>query len=106
MIKAFNSDIPFNQMTIDQLAGDLLPAPTSAQLVATGFLRNSMRNEEGGVDPEQFRVEGLIDRVDAIGKTWLGLSVNCAQCHNHKFDPILPEEYFKFYAFLNQDDEP
>ncbi len=106
VINAFNKDIPFNQMTIDQLAGDLLPAPTPAQLVATGFLRNSMRNEEGGVDPEQFRVEGLIDRVDAIGKTWLGLSVNCAQCHNHKFDPILQEEYFKFYAFLNQDDEP
>ncbi|NBO64378.1 MAG: DUF1553 domain-containing protein [Acidobacteria bacterium] len=106
VIKAFNRDLPFNQMTIDQLAGDLVATPTPDQLVATGFLRNSMRNEEGGVDPEQFRVEGLIDRVDAIGKSWLGLSVNCAQCHNHKYDPILQEEYYKFYAFLNQDDEP
>ena len=106
VIEAFNRDLPFDQMTIDQLAGDLVPAPTAEQLVATGYLRNSMRNEEGGVDPEQFRVEGLIDRVDAIGKSWLGLSVNCAQCHNHKYDPILQEEYFKFYAFLNQDDEP
>ncbi|NDD64519.1 MAG: DUF1549 domain-containing protein, partial [Acidobacteria bacterium] len=84
VINAFNRDLPFDQMTIDQLAGDLVAAPTA----------------------EQFRVEGLIDRVDAIGKSWLGLSVNCAQCHNHKYDPILQEEYYKFYAFLNQDDEP
>lgn len=106
VINAFNKDIPFDQMTIEQLAGDLLTSPTADQLVATGFLRNSMRNEEGGVDPEQFRVEGLIDRVDAIGKAYLGLTVNCAQCHNHKFDPIRQDEYYKFYAFLNQDDEP
>ncbi len=106
VINAFNKDMPFDRMTVEQLAGDLLPSPSPEQLVATGFLRNSMRNEEGGVDPEQFRVEGLIDRVDAIGKAYLGLSVNCAQCHTHKFDPIRHEEYYRFYAFLNQDDEP
>ncbi|MDQ3009999.1 MAG: DUF1549 and DUF1553 domain-containing protein, partial [Acidobacteriota bacterium] len=96
----------FDRFTIEQLAGDLLPNPTLEQRVATGFLRNSMLNQEGGIDPEQFRVEGLIDRVDAIGKAFLGLTVNCAQCHNHKFDPIAQKEYFQFYAFLNSDDEP
>jgi len=106
VIKAFNEDKKFDQFTIEQLAGDLLPNPTLDQRVATGFLRNSMLNQEGGVDPEQFRVEGLIDRVDAVGKAFLGLTVNCAQCHNHKFDPIAQKEYFQFYAFLNNDDEP
>jgi hypothetical protein len=106
VIKAFNQDLPFDQFTIEQLAGDLLPNPTLDQLIATGFLRNSMLNQEGGVDPEQFRVEGLIDRVDAISKAFLGLTINCAQCHNHKFDPIAQKEYYQFYAFLNSDDEP
>ncbi len=106
VINAFNQDKPFGQFTIEQIAGDLLPNATLDQRVATGFLRNSMLNEEGAVDPEQFRVEGLIDRVDAIGKAFLGLTVNCAQCHTHKFDPIKHEEYYRFYAFLNQDEEP
>ncbi|MFN0109971.1 MAG: PSD1 and planctomycete cytochrome C domain-containing protein [Blastocatellia bacterium] len=106
VIKAFNKDMPFDQFTIEQLAGDLLPNSTLDQKIATGFLRNSMLNEEGGIDPEQFRVEGLIDRVDAIGKAFLGLTVSCAQCHNHKFDPIAQKEYYQFYAFLNGDDEP
>jgi mono/diheme cytochrome c family protein len=106
VIKAFNSDMPFDQFTIEQLAGDLLPNATLDQHIATGFLRNSMLNQEGGVDPEQFRVEGLIDRVDAVGKAFLGLTVNCAQCHTHKFDPITHKEYYRFYAFLNGDDEP
>ncbi|MEP7339499.1 MAG: PSD1 and planctomycete cytochrome C domain-containing protein [Acidobacteriota bacterium] len=106
VIKAFNEDKPFDQFTIEQLAGDLLPNSTLDQRVATGFLRNSMLNQEGGIDPEQFRVEELIDRVDAVGKAFLGLTVNCAQCHNHKFDPIAQKEYFQFYAFLNGDDEP
>jgi hypothetical protein len=106
VIKAFNRDLPFDRFTIEQLAGDLLPDAGLDERVATGFLRNSMLNEEGGVDPEQFRVEGVIDRVDAIGKAFLGLTVACAQCHNHKFDPIAQREYYQFYAFLNSDDEP
>ena len=106
VINAFNRDMPFNRFTIEQLAGDLLPRPTLDNRIATGFLRNSMLNQEGGVDPEQFRVEGVIDRVDAIGKAFLGLTISCAQCHNHKFDPIAQTEYYRFYAFLNNDDEP
>ena len=106
VIKAMNQNMPFDQFTIEQLAGDLLPKPTLAQKIATGFLRNSMRNEEGSVYPEQFRVEGLIDRVDTMGKAFLGLTINCAQCHTHKFDPIKHEEYYKFYAFFNSDEEP
>ena len=111
VIKAFNADMPFDRFTIEQLAGDLLPRQPDPrkdldQRVATGFLRNSMLNQEGGVDPEQFRVEGLIDRVDAIGNAFLGLTIKCAQCHNHKFDPIKQTEYYQFYAFLNSDDEP
>ncbi|MFN0088405.1 MAG: DUF1549 and DUF1553 domain-containing protein [Blastocatellia bacterium] len=106
VIGAFNQDKPFDQFAIEQIGGDLLPNATLEQRIATGFLRNSMLNEEGAVDPEQFRVEGLIDRVDAIGKAFLGLTINCAQCHTHKFDPIRHEEYYRFYAFLNQDEEP
>ncbi len=106
VIKAFNQNMPFDQFTMEQLAGDLLPNPTLDQKVATGFLRNSMQNEEGGVDPEQFRTEALIDRVDATGKAFLGLTVACAQCHTHKFDPIPHRDYYQFFAFLNQDDEP
>jgi mono/diheme cytochrome c family protein len=109
VIKAINQDMPFDRFTIEQLAGDLLPARQEArldQLVATGFLRNSMLNEEGAVEPEQFRVEGIIDRVDTIGKAFLGLTINCAQCHTHKYDPIKHEEYYRFYAFLNNDEEP
>jgi hypothetical protein len=106
VISAFNGDKPFDQFAIEQLAGDLLPGSTLQQKVATGFLRNSMLNEEGGVDPEQFRVDRVIDRVDAVGKAFLGLTVACAQCHNHKYDPISQREYYEFYAFLNSDDEP
>ena len=106
VINALNRDLPFDQFAIEQLAGDLLPNATLEQKVATGFLRNSMLNEEGGVDPEQFRVESVIDRVDCVGKTFLGLTVNCAQCHNHKYDPISQKEYYQLFAFLNSDDEP
>jgi mono/diheme cytochrome c family protein len=106
VINAFNRDLPFDQFTIEQLAGDLLPNAGLEQRIATGFLRNSMLNQEGGVDPEQFRVEGIIDRVDTIGKAFLGLTINCAQCHTHKYDPIPQQEYYRFYAFLNSDDEP
>jgi mono/diheme cytochrome c family protein len=106
VIDAYNDNMPYDQFAVDQLAGDLLPDPTVADRVATGFLRNSMLNEEGGIDPEQFRNEGIIERMDVLGKSFLGLTVNCCQCHNHKYDPISQKEYYRLFAFLNNDDEP
>lgn len=103
VIRAFNNDLPYDEFIIDQLAGDLLPHPTQDELVATGFLRNAMLNEEGGVDPEQFRMDAMYDRMDAIGKSILGLTIQCAQCHNHKFDPLTQEEYYRMFAYLNSD---
>ncbi|MGZ5543721.1 MAG: DUF1549 domain-containing protein, partial [Limisphaerales bacterium] len=103
VINAFNRDLPYNQFVIEQLAGDQLPNATQEQIVATGFLRNSMINEEGGVDPEQFRMEAMYDRMDCIGKSVLGLTIQCAQCHNHKFDPLKQEEYYRLFAFINND---
>jgi hypothetical protein len=105
VINALNRDLPYDQFIVEQLAGDLLPNATQDQKVATGFLRNSMINEEGGVDPEQFRMEAMFDRIDAIGKSILGLTIQCAQCHNHKFDPLTQAEYYKMFAFLNNDHE-
>lgn len=105
VINAMNRDLPYDRFVIEQLAGDELENPTQDQLVATGFLRNSMLNEEGGVDPEQFRMDGLFDRMDAIGKSVLGLTIQCAQCHTHKFDPITHEEYYRMFSFLNNDHE-
>jgi mono/diheme cytochrome c family protein len=101
VINALNRDLPYNQFIIDQIAGDLLPHATQDQIVATGFLRNSMINEEGGIDPEQFRMEAMFDRMDAIGKGMLGITIQCAQCHNHKFDPLKQEEYYRMFAFIN-----
>jgi hypothetical protein len=101
VINSLNADKPYDQFIIEQIAGDLLPNATQDQIVATGFLRNSMINEEGGVDPEQFRMEAMFDRMDAIGKSVLGLTIQCAQCHNHKFDPLRQEEYYRMFAFLN-----
>jgi mono/diheme cytochrome c family protein len=106
VINAFNRNMPFDEFTIEQMAGDLLPNATTEQKVATGFHRNSMINEEGGVDPEEFRVAAIINRVETTGKAWLGLTVNCAQCHTHKYDPISHKEYYQLLAFLNSDDEP
>ena len=106
VINAFNKDMPFDRFTIEQLAGDLLPNPTLDQRVATGFLRNSMMNQEGGIEPEQFRVEAIIDRMDAIGRSFLGLTIACAQCHDHKYDPISQKDYFRLLSFINNDDEP
>jgi hypothetical protein len=105
VINALNRDLPYDQFLIEQLAGDLLPNPTQDQRVATGFLRNSMINEEGGIDPEQFRMEAMFDRMDAIGKGILGITIQCAQCHNHKFDPLTQEDYYRLFAFLNNDYE-
>lgn len=106
VLRAINQDLPFNQFTIEQLAGDLLPEPTNAQLVATGFHRNTLINEEGGTDQEQFRVEAVADRVATTGQVWLGLTLGCARCHNHKYDPISQREFYQFFAFLNDCDEP
>lgn len=105
VVDALNQDLPYDRFIIDQIAGDLLPSPSQDELVATGFLRNSMINEEGGVDPEQFRMEAMFDRMDALGKSVLGLTIQCAQCHTHKFDPITHEEYYRMFAMLNNANE-
>jgi hypothetical protein len=105
VIKALNDDLPFDEFTIEQLAGDLLPAPTKNQLIATGFHRNTMINQEGGTKPEQFRVEAMIDRTNTTGAVWLGLTVGCAQCHSHKFDPIPQREFYQMCAFFNQGED-
>ncbi len=97
--------MPYDQFVVEQLAGDLLPNATQSQRVATGFLRNSMINEEGGIHPEQFRMLAMFDRMDAIGKSILGLTIQCAQCHNHKYDPLSQREYYQMFAFLNNDHE-
>ena len=105
VVNAFNRDLPYDQFIIEQFAGDMLPNPSQDQVVATGYLRNSMVNMEGALDPEQFRMEAMFDRMDALGKGVLGLTIQCAQCHNHKYDPLTQEEYYKLFAFLNNDHE-
>ena len=106
VINAVNRDMPFDQFTIEQIAGDLLPGATQEQKVATGFHRNTQINEEGGIDKEQFRIESVVDRVNTTGSAFLGLTLGCAQCHDHKFDPISQRDYFEMFAFLNNADEP
>ncbi|MFO0914968.1 MAG: PSD1 and planctomycete cytochrome C domain-containing protein [Pirellulales bacterium] len=101
VISAFNADMPYNQFLIEQFAGDLLPNATQSQKIATGFLRNSMLNEEGAIVPEQFRMVEMFDRIDCVGKGVLGLTTQCAQCHSHKFDPLTQSEYYGMFAFLN-----
>jgi len=105
VVNAINRDLPYDQFVVEQLAGDLLPNATQDQVVATGFLRNSMINEEGGVDPEQFRMDAMFDRMDAVGKTVLGLTIQCAQCHDHKYDPLSQADYYRMFAFLNNEHE-
>jgi len=105
VVSAFNNDLRYDRFLTEQLAGDLLPNAGQDQRVATGFLRNSMINEEGGIDPEQFRMEAMFDRMDAIGKGMLGLTIQCAQCHNHKYDPLTQEEYYRLFAYLNDTHE-
>ena len=106
VIEAFNRNLPFDQFTIEQIAGDMLPDATLDQKIATGFHRNTLFNEEGGTDPEQFRVESVVDRVSTTGSVFLGLTIGCAQCHDHKYDPISQREFYQLFAFLNNADEP
>ena len=105
VIDALNDDMPFDGFVTAQLAGDLLRNPTPDQLVATGFHRNTMINEEGGIDFEQYRVEAVVDRVNTTGEAFLGLTVGCARCHDHKFDPISQKDFYQLYAFFNNIDE-
>ena len=105
VINALNDDMPFDRFTIEQIAGNLLPKSTVEQKVATGFHRNTLKNREGGVKIEQFRFEEVIDRTNTVGTVWLGLTVGCAQCHDHKYDPITQKDYYNFFAFFNNADE-
>jgi mono/diheme cytochrome c family protein len=106
VINALNTDMPFDRFSIEQLAGDMLPEATLDQKIATGFHRNTLVNEEGGTDKEQFRVEAVVDRVGTVGTVWLGMTVACARCHDHKYDPISQREFYQLYALLNNCSEP
>lgn len=101
VIDAYNRNLPFDQFTIEQIAGDLLPNAAPDQIVATGFNRNHRLNGEGGIIGEEWRIETVIDRVETTGLTWLGLTFNCCRCHDHKFDPIKQTEFYQFFAFFN-----
>ena len=105
VIDAINRDLPFDQFTIEQLAGDLLPNATPAQKIATGFHRQTLINREGGVDQEEFRNKAVVDRVDTTGAVWLGLTVGCAECHSHKYDPLTQREFYQLFAFFNNADD-
>jgi hypothetical protein len=105
VIDAFNRSLPYDQFAIEQLAGDLLATPSNEQLLATAFHRNTMANDEGGTDDELFRVEAVKDRVDTTMQVWMGLTMGCAKCHTHKFDPITQREYYQFFAFFNQTED-
>ncbi len=102
VVQAFNENMPFDQFTVWQLAGDLLPDATQEQKLATGFLRNHMINGEGGRIPEENRVDYVMDMTETVGTVWLGLTLNCCRCHDHKFDPIQQREYYQLFAFFNQ----
>lgn len=106
VVKALNDDMPFDQFSIKQLAGDMLPNATPEDIIATGFHRNTMLNEEGGIDPNEYRFYAMVDRVGVTGTTWMGLTLNCCQCHTHKYDPILHTDYYSVMALLNNADEP
>lgn len=105
VIRAFNRDLPFDQFVIEQLAGDLLDDPTTEALLASGFHRNTPTNTEGGIDEEEFRVERIKDRVNTTAKVFMGLTLECAQCHDHLYDPLTQNEYYQFYAFFNDAEE-
>ena len=105
LVTAFNSDKPYDAFTIEQLAGDLLPKATVEQRIATGFLRQTLSNREGGADLEEFRVAQIVDRTELLGTIWLGLTVGCARCHDHKYDPLSQRDFFSLFAFFDQADE-
>jgi hypothetical protein len=105
VVNALNADLPFDTFTVEQLAGDLLPNATLDQRIATGFHRNTQINGEGGIDPEQFRIEAVFDRVATTGSVWLGLTLNCCQCHDHKFDPLSQKEFYGVFAFFNAQEQ-
>jgi len=105
VINSLNDDKPFDQFTIEQIAGDLLPAGGPNQQIATAFNRQTLTNEEGGVDQEEYRINAVFDRTDTLGAVWLGLTVGCARCHNHKYDEISQSEYYRLFAFFNEADE-
>ena len=105
VIEAFNRNLPYDQFTIEQLAGDLLASPTNDQLLATAFHRNTMANDEGGTDDEEFRVAAVKDRIETTMQVWMGLTMGCAKCHSHKFDPITQREYYQAYAFFDQSED-
>jgi hypothetical protein len=102
VIKAINANMPYDQFTVEQIAGDLIPNATTDQKIATGFLRNHMINGEGGRIPEENRVDYVMDQTETVGTVWLGLTVGCCRCHDHKFDPLAQKEYYQLYAFFNQ----
>ncbi|HEV3342446.1 MAG TPA: DUF1549 domain-containing protein, partial [Pirellulales bacterium] len=106
VIEALNRDMPFDQFCVEQMAGDMLPGATADQIIATGFHRNTLRNEEGGTDAEQFRVESVADRVNTTASVFLGLTIGCARCHDHKYDPILQKDYYALFAYFNSLDGP
>ncbi|MEC7857687.1 MAG: DUF1549 domain-containing protein, partial [Verrucomicrobiota bacterium] len=105
VIESFNKNKPFNVFTIEQLAGDLLPNPSNDQLIATGFNRNHRIQTEGGAIDEEWRTEYVIDRVETMGTVWMGLTLSCARCHDHKYDPITQREFYELFAFFNNLDE-
>jgi mono/diheme cytochrome c family protein len=105
VINAINRDQPFDQFTIEQLAGDLLPKPTPEQILATAFHRQTLTNREGGVDQEQYRIEAVFDRTETTGAVWLAHTVSCARCHTHKYDQLTHSEYYGMFAFFNNADE-
>ncbi len=106
VVRALNDDMPFDQFSIKQIAGDMLPNASAEDLIATGFHRNTMLNEEGGIDPNEYRFYAMVDRVGVTGTAWMGLTLNCCQCHTHKYDPILHTDYYSVMALLNNADEP